>query len=365
MNLKNNKLVLKGLTEIELENYFKEIGEPKFRAKQVFNWVYNHLITDFDEMNNLPKELRAKLKETSTLLSLDIHKIYKSTENNTTKIVFVTFDNKFIEAVIISDNDRNTLCISTQVGCPLDCKFCATGVMGYKRNLSSAEIIDQYLIAAKEFGKNNITNIVYMGMGEPLLNYDNTLKSLNILTNELNLGVSRNRITVSTAGIPSRIIDLANCGPRVKLALSLHSSFNNIRSKIMPINDKYPLEQVLEALKYYTTKVKSRITFEYTLLKGINDRNEDIKRIANICSNIPSKINIIPFNSIKHIEPTGISAELEPTSKEDMYLFADKLRNKNITVMIRETQGDDIAAACGQLAAKEIKNQELLNNLSN
>ncbi len=356
MNKINNKFVLKGLTEIELENYFTEIGEPKFRAKQVFNWVYNHLITDFDEMNNLPKDLRLKLNETSTLLSLDVHKIYKSTENNTSKIVFVTYDNRFIEAVVISDNDRNTLCISTQVGCPLDCKFCATGVMGYKRNLTSAEIIDQYLIACKEFGKNNITNIVYMGMGEPLLNYDNTLRSLDILTNELSLGVSRNRITVSTAGITPRIIDLADNGPRIKLALSLHSTFNDIRSKIMPINNKYPLDMVIDALKYYTSKVKSRVTFEYTLLKGINDRNEDVKGIAKICSQIPSKINIIPFNSIKHIEPNGISAELEPTSKEEMYLFADKLRNKNITVMIRDTQGDDIAAACGQLAIKETIN---------
>lgn len=351
----NKKLELKGLTELELEIFFSEINEPKYRAKQLFNWLYNHQIDNFDEMVNFSKELRSKLKLLSEINSLELTEVQKSNNSFTNKLLLKTFDEKFIESVIIPGEDRNTLCISTQVGCPLDCKFCATGVMGYKRNLTAGEIIDQYLIACRTVGKDTITNIVYMGMGEPLLNYENTLRSLNILTNEKSVGISRNRITLSTAGIPDKIIALADSGIKIKLALSLHSAFNDIRSTIMPINKKYPLETVIESLKYYTKKIKSRITFEYTMLKGINDREEDIKGIARICSSLPSKINIIPFNSIKHIEPNGISAELEPTDYNEIEIFADKLREKNITVMLRDTRGNDIAAACGQLAVKQQK----------
>jgi len=234
----------------------------------------------------------------------------------------------------------------------LDCKFCATGLMGYKRNLTSGEIVDQYLLTAKENGKESITNIVYMGMGEPLLNYENTLKSIEIFTHELTKGLSRNRITVSTAGIAPKIKELADSPFRVKLAFSLHSTFEDIRTKIMPINKKYSLKDNIDAIKYYTKKTKTRVTFEYTMLKGLNDRDEDVKALTKLCSNLPSKINVIPFNSIKHMNPGGISAELDPTPYNEITKFVDKLRNNNITVMVRETQGDDIAAACGQLAVK-------------
>jgi len=189
-------------------------------------------------------------------------------------------------------------------------------------------------------------------MGEPLLNFDATLKSIEIFTHELTKGLSRTRITVSTAGIPAKIKELADSGFRVKVAFSLHSAFESTRTKIMPINKKYSLEQNIAALKYYTQQTKTRITFEYTMLKGINDRPEDIKALTKLCSQLPSKINLIPFNSIKHMNPSGISAELEPTKYQSILDFADKLRNNNITVMLRQTQGDDIAAACGQLAVK-------------
>ncbi|MDX9925222.1 MAG: radical SAM protein, partial [Ignavibacteriaceae bacterium] len=208
------------------------------------------------------------------------------------------------------------------------------------------------LLAAKEYGKEKITNIVFMGMGEPLINYDNTIKSLQILTDELNKVISRNRITVSTAGIPQRIMELADSGIRIKLAFSLHSCFEDIRTKIMPINKKYPLKENIDALKYYAKQTKTRITFEYTMMKEINDRREDLTALKQLCSSIPSKINLIPFNSIKHMAPDGISAELEPTPFLKIQKFADELRNSNITVMLRDTQGDDIAAACGQLAIK-------------
>lgn len=346
------KETLKGLTLKELEEFFVLDGHPKFRASQVFNWMYNHVVFDFDEMKNLSKETRKSLSEKFTLQTLNLVDIQNSPTTNTKKYLFETFDGKKIESVLIPEVQRNTLCISTQVGCPLDCKFCATGLMGYKRNLTSGEIVDQYLLAAKDIGKSKITNIVFMGMGEPLLNFENTLKSIEIFTHELTKGLSRTRITISTAGIANKIRELTEKNYRIKLALSLHSPFEEIRNKIMPINKKYSLNENLTALKEYALKSKTRITFEYTMLKGINDRLEDAKELARICSKMPSKINIIPFNSIKHMNPTGISAELEPTPMNGIHRFADRLRNYNITVMIRETQGDDIAAACGQLAVK-------------
>jgi 23S rRNA (adenine2503-C2)-methyltransferase len=278
--------------------------------------------------------------------------VQDSANTKTEKYLFQTDDNRKIESVIIPDKERNTLCISTQVGCPLDCKFCATGLMGYKRNLTTGEVVDQYLLSAKQKGKKTITNIVYMGMGEPLLNYETTIKSAEIFTHELTKGLSRTRITISTAGIPHKIVELADTGLRVKLALSLHSPFDDIRTKIMPINKKYSLHENIEALKYYARATKTRITFEYTMLKNLNDRNEDVRALTKLCAQLPSKINIIPFNSIKHMSPGGISSELEPTPYAEILAFADKLRNNNLTVMIRDTQGDDIAAACGQLAVK-------------
>jgi 23S rRNA (adenine2503-C2)-methyltransferase len=352
MKINSNMADLKGKTVEQLGDFFVSIGEQKFRAEQVFNWIHNHLQFDFDGMLNLSKELREKLKEICSLKSLDLITTQRSSSTGTTKYLFRTFDGHNIESVVIPEKNRNTLCISTQVGCPLDCKFCATGLMGYKRNLTSGEIVDQYLLAAKEYGKENITNIVYMGMGEPLINFDHTLNSLRIFTSKLNEGISKNRITVSTSGIPHKIKELADSGLKVKLALSLHSCFEDSRTLIMPINAKYNLKDNFDALDYYAKATKTKITFEYTMLMGINDREKDIKALTKLSRRFPSKINLIPFNSIKHMDPGGISAELEPTAYDDIITFADKLRENDLTVMLRETQGDDIAAACGQLAAK-------------
>ncbi len=345
-----NKIQLKGLTLSELRNLFVEIGQPKYRGDQLFNWIYNHLATDFNEMKNFPKSLREELNNKCLLKTLDLAEVQFSKRTGTRKFLYNTFDERKIESVIIPDEDRATLCISTQVGCPLDCKFCATGLMGYSRNLSVGEIIDQYYLSSKNYENGNITNIVYMGMGEPLLNYANTLKSLSIFTNELAKRVSRTRITISTAGIAPKIKELADSSVRVKLALSLHSCFEEIRTQIMPINKKYTLRENIEALKYYTKKTKTRATFEYAMLSDLNDREKDIDALSFLCKQMPSKINLIPFNSIAHMSPGGISAELKPTPYNKILDFAETLRQKNITVMVRETQGDDIAAACGQLA---------------
>jgi 23S rRNA (adenine2503-C2)-methyltransferase len=344
------KAKIKNFSIDELEVFLEEIGEKKFRAGQIFNWLYNHLAADYSEMRNIPKTLRAKLSELTEINSLIATDVSQSSLTGTAKFLFKTDDGYSIESVFIPEEKRNTLCISTQVGCPLDCKFCATGLMGYKRNLTAGEIVDQYLLAAKRYGKKTITNVVYMGMGEPLLNYKNTIKSLEIFTSELNTALSRNRITISTSGIPKRIKDLADSGVRVKIALSLHSCFEDIRNKIMPINLKYSLKENIDALEYYYKKTKKRITYEYTMLKGINDRKEDVKALTKLLRRLPSKLNIIPFNSIAHMNPGGLSAKLVPTSLNEIHEFAGKLRENNVTVMIRDTQGDDIAAACGQLA---------------
>ncbi len=346
-----NKFALTGKTKKELAEFFVSLGEPKFRAKQVFEWIYDKRTFDFSLMQNLPKTLRAKLEEKAEIFSLASRGKMISDETGTQKFLLVTEDNRAIEAVIIPEGKRVTLCVSTQVGCPLDCKFCATGLMGFKRNLTASEIVDQYLLLQKEYEKQ-ITNIVFMGMGEPLLNYENTLKAVEIFVAEETRGLSKNRITVSTAGIPPKIKELADSGLRVKLALSLHSAFDDVRSQLMPINKKYPLKEVYESLEYYAKKTKTRITFEYTMFNKINDRDEDIRRLVKLTRRIPSKINLIPFNSIAHMNPDSFSASLEPTPRRRIEEFAEKLRAENVSVFLRNTQGDDIAAACGQLAVK-------------
>lgn len=350
VNSPRKKIRLKGLTLSELQDYFTETGQPKFRAEQVFNWMYNHLADDFSEMKNLPKGLRDELSESAEITTLSGEGSEISAETGTKKYIFSTIENNLIESVVIPDKKRTTLCISTQVGCPLDCKFCATGLMGYKKNLSAGEIFDQYKLAAKDYGKENISNIVYMGMGEPLLNYKETIKSLEIFGEELTTGISLKKITVSTAGIAPKIRELADTGLNVKLAFSLHSLFEDVRSKIMPINKKYSLAENIEALKYYAKKTGTRITFEYVMLKGLNDRDEDLNALVKLCSMIPSKVNVIPFNSLKHMNPDGFSAKLEPTPRKRIEEFCERLRDKNVTVIVRYTQGEDIAAACGQLA---------------
>ncbi len=345
------QIQLKGMTLEELEALLAGINEKKFRAKQIFKWMYETGVSTFDEMLNIPKELRSKLSDSFILNTLTLHTDRVSETDGTTKFIFETNKKHKIESVVIPDKNRTTLCLSTQIGCPLDCKFCATGLMGYKQNLTPGEIFDQFLLTSKIYDKR-ITNIVYMGMGEPLLNFENTLKSLEIFNSDLISNIHLKHITVSTSGIVPNIYKLADSGLQVRLALSLHSCFNDIRDKIMPINKKYPLDKLIEASKYYAKKTGTKITIEYVMLKEINDRNEDVKGLSKLFGNLPLKINIIPFNSLKHMNPKGLSAELEPTSDEDIKAFINKLKHKNIQVTLREKQGEDIAAACGQLAIK-------------
>ncbi|HCY74807.1 MAG TPA: 23S rRNA (adenine(2503)-C(2))-methyltransferase RlmN [Ignavibacteriales bacterium] len=353
------RTLLKGLTLKELKDFFTAAGEKRFRGDQVFEWIYGHMAQSFDEMSTIPNYLRKKLNlycelNTLTLVSTEISK-----RTGTKKYLFKTHDDLIVESVIIPEVKRTTLCISTQVGCPLDCQFCATGLMGYKRNLSSGEILDQFLMASVEYGKNKISNIVYMGMGEPLLNYTNTLKTLQIFAEQKTKDISLRRLTVSTAGIAPKIIELADSGLKVKLALSLHSMFDETRNKIMPINKKYSLAENLEAVRYYAKQTDTRITFEYVMLKDINDRTDDLNALIKLCKSLPCKINVIPFNSISHMAPTGLAHELQPSQKFRVDEFVKTLRDNDIVVMVRYTQGDDIAAACGQLAYKFEKNSKV------
>ncbi len=347
-----SKTMLKGLSLKELKDFFTAAGEKRFRGDQVFEWIYGHMADSFDEMSTLPNYLRKKLNLYCELNTLTFVSSETSHRSGTKKYLFKTHDDHIVESVIIPDPKRITLCISTQVGCPLDCQFCATGLMGYKRNLSSGEILDQFLIASRDFGKNKISNIVYMGMGEPLLNYANTLKTLQIFAEEKTKDISLRRITVSTAGIAPKIVELADSGLKVKLAFSLHSMFEETRNKIMPINKKYSLSENLEAVRYYAKQTDTRITFEYVMLKDLNDREDDLNALLRLCRSIPCKINVIPFNSISHMNPSGFAKELEPSQKFRVDEFVRTLRDAGITVIVRYTQGDDISAACGQLAYK-------------
>lgn len=355
------KTVLKGLTLKELKDFFTVADEKRFRGEQVFHWLYGHMVENFDDMANVPKYLRRKLNAYCEIMTLSNLTSEMSPRTGTKKYIFQTQDNHKVEAVVIPDPKRTTLCISTQVGCPLDCQFCATGLMGYKRNLSPGEIFDQYLLASKDYNpRSEITNIVYMGMGEPLLNFTNTLKSLQIFAEDKTKGISLRKITVSTAGIAPKIIELADSGLRVKIALSLHSCFEETRSKLMPINKKYSLTDNLEAVRYYAKQTGTRITFEYILLKDINDRQDDLNALIRLCKSLPCKLNVIPYNSIHHMNPKGFAAELRPTTKIKLDEFVNKLRENEVTVTVRYTQGEDIAAACGQLAYKLENPDDLL-----
>lgn len=361
MDGEKHRVHLKGLPIKELGEQMVKIKEQKFRGQQIFDWMYNHLVDDPEYMTNLPKPLRRKLSRMCEFNALQLVHKERSKTTGTIKYTFKTIDDKKIETVLIKmDENRATLCLSTQIGCPLACEFCATGKMGFDRNLTAGEIIDQYILAAKDTSKDYITNIVYMGMGEPLTNYDETMKSLKIITSEFNKTISRTRITLSTAGIPNKIRELADSGLRIKLALSLHSCDDETRTKLMPINEKYPLSHVVNALKYYCKTTNTRVTLEYTLLKGINDSMNDIDELVKLSRRMPCKINLIPFNSIKHMYPKGLAATLEPVTMAEMDLFAHYLREKHITVMIRQSAGDDLNAACGQLASlmKDIDNDD-------
>jgi 23S rRNA (adenine2503-C2)-methyltransferase len=310
-------------------------------------------------MSDISKSFRDILDETATLENLHLASKKGSTDG-TTKFLFRLSDGLAIESVLILPDKKSpnaelrlTLCLSTQVGCPLDCKFCATGTMGFTRNLTTGEIVDQVLQVQRQ-SPRRITNLVYMGMGEPMLNYESVMKSTEIITDDSALNIGTRHITISTAGYADKIRQMADENRKVKLALSLHSLDNEKRMKLMPITKKFSVSELIEALEYYYRKTRHRPTFEYILFEGFNDTEADVKRFVQLSKRIPCKVNIIPFHSIEFTHPSGFAASLKPTPRVRAEAFADRLRKADITVMIRSSSGEDIKAACGQLAIQGI-----------
>jgi 23S rRNA (adenine2503-C2)-methyltransferase len=351
---------LKGLNLAELQSFVEELGEKKYRAAQLYSWLYAKAAQSFDEMTDISKSFRTVLSQVSHISNLQLITQSVSTDN-TIKYLFQLNDGLAIESVLIpstkkssEEEKRLTLCVSTQVGCPLDCKFCATGMMGFTRNLTVGEIVDQVIQVQKKSEKR-ITNLVYMGMGEPMLNYENVMQSIDIINDDCGLNIGARHITISTAGYADKIRQLADEERPVKLALSLHSLDNDKRTKLMPITKKFSVDELIKALEYYYHKTRRRPTFEYILFDGFNDTAADVKLFIKLSRKIPCKVNLIPFHSITFMHPSGIGASLKPTPAPRIEAFADALRKSDITVMVRGSSGQDINAACGQLAVIESK----------
>ncbi len=343
--------ILTGCTYDELRAIAVSLGEKPYRGDQLFAWIHQKQADSFDAMSDVPMSFREELGRIAAVRTMKVHAESLSTDG-TRKLALQLEDGSIIESVLIpeqADGIRLTLCLSTQVGCPLDCAFCATGTMGFVRNLSIGEIVEQYLLA-QSLSPSRISNIVYMGMGEPMLNFASVLRSIAILSDERGAGIGIRHITISTAGYADKIRELADEGLRIRLALSLHSLDGNVRTQLMPITKKYGIEDLTHALTYYYERIRRRPTLEYVLFDGINDADADVKRLVAFSRRIPSKVNIIPFHSIAFTGPKGFGATLRPSPQPRRERFVSMLRDKGVTVMVRSSSGQDINAACGQLA---------------
>ena len=343
----HSKKDIRSLTELEFKDILISNSFKPYRAKQVFHWLWNKSIYSFSEMNNLPDDLISFLENNFVINNIRVHKMQKSSDG-TIKNAIELYDGLVVECVLIPTKDRITACVSSQVGCSLNCKFCATARLKRMRNLNPDEIYDQVVLIrrqAKEFFKRSLTNIVFMGMGEPLMNYNNVLKSIDKITSKSGLGISPKRIVVSTSGVPKIIKKMADDKVKFKLAVSLHSAVNETRTSIMPFNEKMNLDELAEAMQYWYAKTKNIITYEYVVWKGINDKKEDINALIKFCKKAPSKVNLIQYNSID--DPNFVQA-----SKIILEDYIRLLTSNKIKATIRRSRGQDIDAACGQLANK-------------
>ncbi|WP_163835108.1 23S rRNA (adenine(2503)-C(2))-methyltransferase RlmN [Spartinivicinus ruber] len=345
------KTNLLGLTKPKLEAFFESIGEKKFRATQVMKWIHHFGVDNFQDMTNLGKSLREKLAKLAEIRGPEVVS-QQFSEDGTRKWIVKVASGSCVETVFIPESGRGTLCVSSQAGCSLDCSFCSTGKQGFNSDLTAAEIIGQVWIAAKSFNsiphKENraITNVVMMGMGEPLLNFDNVVDAMNLMMEDFGYGISKRRVTLSTSGVVPALKKLADVTD-VSLALSLHAPNNELRNELVPLNRKYPLEVLLPTCMEYMSRLsdKRRITIEYTLIKGVNDQPEHAKQLVELLRNIPCKINLIPFN------PFDLSDYQRP-SNNAIRAFQQKLLDAGYNTTVRRTRGDDIDAACGQLAGQ-------------
>jgi 23S rRNA (adenine2503-C2)-methyltransferase len=343
------KIDIRSLSENQIIEFFEQKGFDSYRGRQVYEWIWKKSTYSFDEMTNLSKDLRLMLDSNFVINHIEVDKIQKSSDG-TIKNAVKLFDDYTVESVLIPNDDRTTACVSSQVGCSLDCKFCATSKLKRMRNLNPDEIYDQVVTINNQslkYFKRSLSNIVFMGMGEPLMNYNNLIESIKKISSDKGLNMSQKRIVVSTSGIPKMIKKLADENLKVNLALSLHSAIEDTRNRIMPFSTKFSLEDIKESLLYWYSKTKRRITFEYIVWKGINDSVDDINALVNYCKSIPSKVNLIEYNSIGDENFTSASQSM-------IDLYKDLLEKNKITVTVRRSRGKDIDAACGQLANKEV-----------
>ncbi len=330
------------LTSSELNEILLDVGEKRFRIKQINNWIYNQNVRSWDEMINLPLSLIKYLKSEILLHPLKLVSINGSENDKTRKFLFQTTRGNHIESVLMREKNRTTVCVSSQSGCILDCNFCATASMGFLQNLNANEIIDQVILLSS-YTKSKITNVVYMGMGEPLMNYRQVIESGKLLNK--NMGLGARRITISTAGIAPKIRQIADDNYSFKLAISLNATNDEVRKKIMPITLKHSFKEIIDSAKYYYSKTKRLITFEYVLLNGINDSTNDAKELVKLLKGFPCKLNIIPYNEIggDYIRP----------EVKDINQFLFHLKPAKFIVTVRWSNGTDIDAGCGQLAIRE------------
>ncbi|HLP28789.1 MAG TPA: 23S rRNA (adenine(2503)-C(2))-methyltransferase RlmN [Candidatus Didemnitutus sp.] len=347
---------LKGHPLGELEKMFVDAGERKYRAQQVYDGIYIQRLDTVQEMALLPHALREKLGSEYRTQSVKLQTVQESADG-TKKFLFELWDGRAVESVLIPSEmvpdgehpRRLTLCVSTQVGCNLGCVFCATASLKLARNLTSGEIVDQFLQAQK-FSTKPITNIVFMGMGEPMNNYDEVMRATQIFTDQRTKMVAPRRVTISTAGVVPGIVRMADEGQIIKLAVSLHATVQDVRAELMPIAKKHQLPELIEALEYYYRKTRKSVTYEYILFNGINDSLADVKRLGKLARRMPTRVNLIPFHEIDFALPEGFDMSLKPSTPEQFQWFADSLRAEDVQVNVRSSAGLDIDAACGQLA---------------
>ena len=343
----NQKKDIRALTKDQLRDFFVENGDKAFRGNQVYEWLWSKSAYTFEDMTNISKETRQMLQDNFVINHIEVDTMQRSSDG-TVKNAVRLFDGLIVESVLIPTGTRTTACVSSQVGCSLDCLFCATARLKKMRNLNPDEIYDQVAAINKEsllYYNHKLSNIVFMGMGEPLMNYNNVLKAIDKITSPEGLGMSPKRITVSTSGVPKMIKKLADDEVKFNLAVSLHSAIDEVRTKIMPFNENFPLKDLKEALEYWYAKTSSRITYEYVVWNGINDTREAIMALVTFCKYVPCKVNLIEYNPIDD----GDFKQAKPQVISD---YISILEMNDIIVNVRRSRGKDIDAACGQLANK-------------
>ena len=343
----DKKKDIRALSKDQLRDFFIENGDKAFRGNQVYEWLWSKSLHTFEAMTNISKETREMLETNFVINHIKVDSMQKS-KDGTIKNGIKLHDGFVVESVLIPTEKRTTACVSSQVGCSLDCKFCATARLKRMRNLNPDEIYDQVVVIDKQsrlYHNKKLTNIVFMGMGEPLMNYKNVLKSIEMITSPEGLGMSSKRITVSTSGVPKMIKKMAEEEVKFNLAVSLHSAIDEVRTSIMPFNTNFPLKDLKESLEYWYEKTQRTITYEYIVWGGINDRKEDIKALVEFCKYVPCKVNLIEYNPID-------DGEFQQASNSAINNYISNLEMHDITVNVRRSRGKDIDAACGQLANK-------------